>query len=68
MIELVKKEQIKELIAEAEQNMSKSKELLGKETYQKRVKPVFEGYLTALYTVLDMMEEEDNKEKKLNEK
>ena len=52
------KEQIKELIDKAEVNMEKSKKMVGKEIYQKRFKAVFEGYLTALCTVLELDEEE----------
>lgn len=52
------KEKIQILIEEAQSSMVKSKELLGKEIYQKRFKPVYEGYLTALCTILELDEEQ----------
>lgn len=41
------------MIAEAIKNMDKSKKIFGKEVYQKRFKPVYEGYITALCSVLE---------------
>ena len=58
MFKILTKEQIEKLIDEANINMDKSKQMFGKEIYQKRFKPVFEGYLTALCSILEMDEEE----------
>lgn len=55
---MITKEKIEELILEAQENMDKSKEMLGKEIFQKRFKPVYEGYITALCTVIELNEEE----------
>ena len=52
------KEQIQKLIEEAHNNMDKSKEMFGKEIYQKRFKPVYEGYITGLCTVLELDDDE----------
>jgi len=51
------KKQINKLIDEAHNNMNKSKILFGKEIYHKRFKPLFEGYITALCTVLELDED-----------
>lgn len=51
------KEQIEKLIDEAHNSMDKSKEFFGKEVFQKRFKPVYEGYITALCTVLELDED-----------
>jgi len=51
------KEQIDKLIKETHKNMERSKELFGKEIYQKRFKPLYEGYITALCTVLELDED-----------
>jgi hypothetical protein len=49
---------IEEMIADAQINMKKSQDMLGKEIFQKRLKPIFEGYITALCTVLELNEED----------
>lgn len=46
------------MIADAQINMKKSQDMLGKEIFQKRLKPIFEGYITALCTVLELNEED----------
>ena len=51
------KEKIQKLIEEAHISMEKSREMFGKEIYQKRFKPVYEGYLTALCTILEYDED-----------
>lgn len=58
---MIEEAKIKELIDEAYINMDKSREMVGKEIFQKRFKPIFEGYLTALCSVLDMNEDERTK-------
>ena len=55
---MLKPDEIKKLIDAAQEHQENTKQLLGKEIYQKRFKPVFEGYLTALCTVLEMQEDE----------
>ena len=55
------KEQIEVMIEEAHQHMEKTRDILGKEVFQKRFKPVFEGFLTALCRVLDYDTEETTK-------
>ena len=45
--------EIKTMIEDATSDMEQTKQRFGKEVYQKRFKPIFEGYLTALCTVLD---------------
>ena len=57
MIKIYNKEQILKLIDEANTNMEKTKLMFGKEIYQKRFKPVFEGYLTALCTIVELDDE-----------
>jgi len=56
--QMLQKEQIEELIKKANIDMESSKKMFGKEIFQKRFKPVFEGYLTALGSVLEMDDEE----------
>ena len=51
------KEKIIKLIEETHESMEKSREMFGKEIYQKRFKPVYEGYLTALCTILEYDED-----------
>ena len=55
---MIDENKIKSLINEANSNMEKSKDILGKEIYQKRFKPVFEGYLTAMCSILELDDEE----------
>jgi hypothetical protein len=55
---MIKATKIEELIVEAQNNMKKSQDLMGKEIFQKRFKPVFEGYITALCTILELSEDE----------
>lgn len=54
----MEKEKILKLIEDAHTSMEKSKEMFGKEIYQKRFKPVYEGYLTALCTILELDEDQ----------
>ncbi len=51
---MITEDKINKLIDDTYVNMEQSKKMFGKEIYQKRFKPVFEGYLTALCTVLDL--------------
>ena len=55
---MIDDKEVNKLIDEAYINMEKTKSIVGKEIYQKRFKPVFEGYLTAMCTVLESIEEE----------
>jgi hypothetical protein len=55
---MIKATKIEELIVKAQNNMKKSQDLMGKEIFQKRFKPVFEGYITALCTILELSEDE----------
>ena len=48
---MLNESKIEELIDKATKDMNATKDLFGKEVYQKRFKPVFEGYITALATV-----------------
>ena len=50
-------QEIKSMLDEAKVNMEQSRVMFGKEVFQKRFKPIFEGYMTALCTVIDMDEE-----------
>jgi|AntAceMinimDraft_18_1070375.scaffolds.fasta_scaffold00102_15 hypothetical protein len=50
------KEQILKIIEETQIHMNKTQSVFGKEIYQKRFKAMFEGYLTALCTVLELDE------------
>lgn len=55
---------IKETISQSEE----TRRVFGKEIYQKRFKPVYEGYLTALYTVLEKDDDEKTDIIKRNKK
>jgi len=50
---MLSQEKIKQLISNAQIESDKTRKLFGKEVYQKRFKPVYEGYITALCTVLE---------------
>lgn len=54
---MLDEKKIQKLIEEAMSNMVLTRNMLGKEVYQKRFKPVYEGYITALSTVLEVDEE-----------
>lgn len=54
---MLDEKKIQKLIDEAMDNMALTKNMLGKEVYQKRFKPVYEGYITALSTVLEIDED-----------
>ncbi len=54
---MLEKSDIEKLINDTHTAMEQTKSLLGKEIYQKRFKPVFEGYITALCAVLGEDEE-----------
>lgn len=55
---MIDEKRVKELIDEAYVNMDSCRVILGKEIFQKRFKPVFEGYLTALCSIIEMTEDE----------
>ena len=52
---------IKQLITTTQIDMESTEKRFGKELYQKRFKPVFEGYLTALGSVLELDDKEKTK-------
>jgi hypothetical protein len=49
---------INKMIEETTIQSEETRRVFGKEIYQKRFKPVYEGYLTALCTVLEMEDDE----------
>lgn len=55
---VMKENDIKTLIEEAKRESQQTQNILGKEVYQKRFKPVYEGYITALCKVLEKDEDE----------
>ena len=55
---MLKEKEIQDKMTQAYADMTSSKTLFGKEIFQKRIKPIFEGYLTAMATVLECSEEE----------
>ena len=48
---------IQNKIDDAHLSMEESKLMFGKEIYQKRFKPIYEGYITALCSVLEKDED-----------
>lgn len=50
---MLSEEKIRNLIEKAKVQSQETREILGKEVYQKRFKPVYEGYITALCNVLE---------------
>jgi len=51
-------ENVKKLIEDAKNASYYTRELFGKEVYQKRFKPTYEGYITALCAVLETEDDE----------
>ncbi len=58
---MIDEKKVNTLIEDAYISMEKSKAMFGKEIFQKRFKPIFEGYLTALCSVLELPEEKRTK-------
>jgi hypothetical protein len=50
---MLNEKQIKEKISIAHEHMEEARNIFGKEIFQKRMKPSYEGYLTALCTILE---------------
>ena len=55
---MLNEKEINALIVDTYVSMDKTRKMFGKEIYQKRFKPVFEGYLTALCAILETPEDE----------
>jgi len=55
---MYEKDEVLKLIDEAQKSMENTKKMFGKEVYQKRFKPMFEGYITALCTVIELDDED----------
>jgi len=55
---MLDEKKVTKLIAEAQLSMIESRALFGKEIYQKRFKPVYEGYITALCSVIESSDDE----------
>ena len=54
---MLNEKQVEEKIKIAHKHMEECKKIFGKEVFQKRMKASYEGYLTALCTILEHAED-----------